>query len=75
MPDNSIEALNDSGAKGFLGACPPKGDKRHRYQFTVYALDVEKLPLSENAASPIIRFVLYKHIIGRATVTAYAQTK
>src|SRR6185437_9027685 len=75
MPDNAVEALNDSGTKGYLGACPPKGDDKHRYEFTIYALDVDKLPVPKNATSPLIRFILYKHIISKAAITAYAKTK
>ncbi|HLX54575.1 MAG TPA: YbhB/YbcL family Raf kinase inhibitor-like protein, partial [Aquella sp.] len=75
MPDNAVEALNDGGAKGYIGACPPKGDNRHRYQFTIYAIDVDKLPIPANATTPIIRFILNKHVISKATITAYAQTK
>jgi Raf kinase inhibitor-like YbhB/YbcL family protein len=75
MPDNATEASNDSGTKGYIGACPPKGDNKHRYQFTIYAIDVNKLPIPANATSPIIRFILNKHVISKATITAYAQTE
>lgn len=75
MPGGSVEATNDYGTKGYLGACPPKGNGKHRYQFTIYALDVDKLPVPTDASSAITRFVLYNHIIDKATVTAYAETK
>ncbi|MGV7219354.1 YbhB/YbcL family Raf kinase inhibitor-like protein [Bradyrhizobium sp. UFLA05-112] len=36
------------------GPCPPPGSKPHRYQITVFALDVERLPKATDAsASPV----------------------
>lgn len=29
--------------QGFGGACPPKGDKPHHYQFKVWALKTDKI--------------------------------
>jgi len=40
-PVSGIELKNDYGQKGYGGPAPPSGT--HRYFFTVYALDVEKL--------------------------------
>ncbi|MCK6452600.1 MAG: YbhB/YbcL family Raf kinase inhibitor-like protein [Alphaproteobacteria bacterium] len=40
------DATNDFGRAGYGGPCPPRGHGTHRYAFTVYALKVDRLPLS-----------------------------
>lgn len=70
-PEESIQSKTDFGTPGYGGACPPVGDKPHRYQFTVYALDTEKLPLDANASGAMVGFNLHQHMIGRATITAF----
>jgi Raf kinase inhibitor-like YbhB/YbcL family protein len=37
LPEGSLEGLNDWRRTGYGGPCPPTG--RHRYFFTLYALD------------------------------------
>ena len=69
MPLGSIEIENDAGVKGYLGGCPPNG--KHRYIFTVYALDVDKLPVKDDAPSAIARFVIMKHTIAKSSITTY----
>ena len=50
-PAGSIQSVTDFGKPGFGGACPPQGDKAHRYIFTVYALSVAKLDLDEKTSA------------------------
>ena len=45
LPAGAIQSLTDFGQPGFGGACPPVGDKPHRYQFTLHALKTDKLDL------------------------------
>ena len=71
MPKGALEVANDYGAVGFGGACPPKGDKPHRYIFTVYALDVPKLDLKADANDPVAGFMINAHTIARASIVAY----
>ena len=68
LPKGSIEAKNDYGFTGFGGACPPKGDKAHRYIITIYALNIEKLPkiLNPNKITQIIK----KHTIRKVSITS-----
>ena len=49
LPKGAITVRNDAGFAGYLGPCPPKGDKPHRYEFTIYAVDVDKLDADETA--------------------------
>ncbi len=69
-PKGSLQLTNDFGAKGFGGACPPKGDGAHRYQFTVFALAVEKLELPENASAALAGYMINANAIGSATLEA-----
>ena len=71
MPKGSIESVTSYGSKGFGGACPPKGDKAHRYIFTVYALDIEKIEQTADARPELIGFFIYSHAIARASIIAY----
>ncbi|BAF71918.1 YbhB/YbcL family Raf kinase inhibitor-like protein [Sulfurovum sp. NBC37-1] len=70
MPKGTIETLNDFGSTGFGGACPPKGDK-HRYIFTVYALDVNKLPVKASTKPPVVGYQINAHTISKASIVSY----
>ena len=69
LPKGAITARNDAGFVGYLGPCPPKGDKPHRYQFTIYAVDVDKLDADENASPAFIGFNLHFHTLAKASFT------
>jgi len=69
-PAGSVQSRTDYGTEGFGGACPPRGDKPHRYQFRVYALDVEKLDLPANSSGALVGFMLHAHALGVAKLQA-----
>lgn len=69
MPQNSVEAINDANMKGYLGGCPPIG--RHRYVFTIYALDIDKIPVNDKDSSAMLRFKIMHHVIAKASITTY----
>ena len=56
-----IQSMTDFGKTGFGGACPPKGDKSHRYIFTVHALDVETLALDKNSSPALVGYYINAH--------------
>lgn len=70
-PKGSIQSRTDFGSPGFGGACPPEGDKPHRYVFTVYALDVAKLDLDDKAPPAMVGFFLNQHMLAKASLIAY----
>lgn len=73
LPKGAVQSVTDYGKPGYGGACPPMGDKAHRYIFTVYALDVAKLDLDEKAAPAMVGFTLNQHAIAKASLIAYYQ--
>ncbi len=64
------ERINDYGALGFGGACPPEGHGMHRYQFTVWALPTEKLEVPNNASNAIVGYMLNSSSLAKTTITA-----
>ncbi len=78
-PPGSVQARTDFGTEGYGGPCPPKGDKPHRYVFTVYALEVEKLGFGSawgGAGMPatpggaMVGCAMNSHVLGKTTFTA-----
>ncbi|QLA15130.1 YbhB/YbcL family Raf kinase inhibitor-like protein [Desulfolutivibrio sulfoxidireducens] len=70
LPPGCVQSKTDFGKPGFGGACPPVGDKPHRYVFTVYALDVARLDLPADASAAMVGFTLNAHAKARASFTA-----
>lgn len=69
LPEGSIQSRTDYGKPGYGGPCPPTGDKPHRYQFTVYALKTDKLPLDENSPAAMVGYYLNQNLLGKALLT------
>lgn len=69
LPVGAVQGRTDFGAAGFGGACPPVGDKPHRYQLTVWALNTDKLPLDEQASGALVGYMLNAHSLGQARLT------
>ena len=55
---------------GYDGPCPPWNDEMpHRYVFTVYALGVERLPLSGAFGGKDVRRAVQGHVLAQASIT------
>lgn len=70
MPAGAVQGQTDFGSTGFGGACPPKGNQPHRYQFVVHALKVEKLELPPDATAALVGFMINANRLGKATLQA-----
>lgn len=71
QPISAIQSITDFGKTGFGGACPPVGDKPHRYMFTVHALNVDHLDLDEKASPALVGYMLTMHTIAKSTLVSY----
>lgn len=55
---------------GYDGPCPPWNDEiPHRYVFTLYALDVDKLKLDGAITGPQLLEIIKPHVIGQASIS------
>lgn len=72
IPKPAVQSITDFGAPGFGGYCPPAGPA-HRYNFTITALDVEKLDLDSTAMPALVGYMINSHKLGKATLTAYGK--
>lgn len=61
---------NDYSMTAFGGACPPVGHGMHRYQFTVWALPVDKLEIGVDASAAVVGYMLNHQALAKATITA-----
>lgn len=68
-PAGTTNIKNDYGVEGFGGACPPKGNGAHRYQFTIHALS-QKLELPEGASGALTGYMVKAHSLASDTLEA-----
>ncbi len=69
LPEGAVEMVTDFGKPGYGGPCPPKGDKPHRYRFTLYALKTEKLEMAPNATASLAGFLINANALDNTTLT------
>ena len=68
-PAGAVQAGTDYGMPGYGGPCPPPGSK-HRYVFTLYAVNTDKLQIPPNPTAAVVGFATHFATIGKATFTA-----
>ncbi len=71
LPAGAVQGHTDFGTAGFGGACPPAGDKPHRYIFTVYALKSEKIDVPDGASAAMVGFMIHANTLAKASITAH----
>jgi Raf kinase inhibitor-like YbhB/YbcL family protein len=64
----AVNGLTDFGEPGYHGPCPPRGDKPHRYIFTLYALDTD-FPFTQQTTYAAFRFTIRGHVLATASLT------
>ncbi|HEY6241921.1 MAG TPA: YbhB/YbcL family Raf kinase inhibitor-like protein [Burkholderiales bacterium] len=68
LPSGGVQIDTDFGSPGWGGPCPPVGDKPHRYNFTLYALKVDRLDVGGSSAS-LCGYMINANAIGKARLT------
>lgn len=69
LPAGARSLRNDFGQHGWGGPCPPAGDRPHHYVFTIYALDVPRVPLAPDAPPSAVLQAIRGHVLDKATAT------
>lgn len=75
VPAGAVEGRTDFGQPGFGGAAPPTGHGPHRYIFTVFAVDVEKLDVTPEDSGAKFGFNLHFHTLAKAQITGVYENK
>jgi Raf kinase inhibitor-like YbhB/YbcL family protein len=70
LPAGAVQGRTDFGAPGFGGACPPPGDKPHRYIFTVHALKTDRIDVPADASAALVGFMINASRLGKASFEA-----
>ena len=68
VPAGAVEGRTDFGVPGFGGAAPPKGHGPHRYIFTVFAVDAERLDVTPENSGAVFGFNLHFHTLAKASI-------
>jgi hypothetical protein len=71
LPPEAQQGRTDLGTDAYHGPCPAKGDPPHRYVFTVYAVNVAKLPVAPESSGAMVTSVVQDHLLGKAVFVAH----
>jgi Raf kinase inhibitor-like YbhB/YbcL family protein len=71
LPTEALQGRTDLGEDAYHGPCPAKGDPPHRYVFTVYALNVAKLPVPPDSSGAMVTSIVQEHLLGKAVFVAH----
>ena len=75
LPTGAVEGRTDFGEPGFGGAAPPPGHGPHRYIFTVFAVDTERLDVTRENSGAVFGFNLHFHTLARASITGVYENR
>jgi Raf kinase inhibitor-like YbhB/YbcL family protein len=70
LPSGAVQGRTDMSQDGYHGPCPDKGQPPHRYQITVYALSVDRLPVPTEASGAMVTWTAHDFTLAKATLTA-----
>lgn len=68
LPSGALEVRTDFGTPGYGGPCSPEGSHPHRYLFTLFAVGVDKLPVTADTSAAVVGFQLHFNTLAQATL-------
>jgi Raf kinase inhibitor-like YbhB/YbcL family protein len=68
LPTGALQTRTELGLTGYIGPCPPEGDHPHRYLFTIFAVGVDKLPVTEDTSAAVVGFNLHFNTLAQASL-------
>ncbi len=68
VPQGAVQGTNSANTQRYFAPAPPHGAPAHRYQFTVFVLDVV-LNLSPDTKRETLEEAFRGHILAQATLT------
>jgi Raf kinase inhibitor-like YbhB/YbcL family protein len=71
LPAGTLQGRSDLGENAYHGPCPAQGDPPHRYTFTIYALNVAKLPVPADSSGGMVTSTAQEHLLGKAVFVAH----
>src|SRR5262249_7749606 len=71
LPPQTMMGRTDLGTDAYHGPCPGAGDPPHRYVFTLYALNVEKLDIPPDQSGAMTVSTLHENLLGKAVLIAH----
>lgn len=75
LPKGATQGNTDFGSPGYGGPCPPPGHGKHHYNFTLFALKVDKLELPPGATAAFVGFNVNMNALGKAKLTGLYERK
>lgn len=77
VPKGAVQGRDTRGDIKYSGPCPPKDKEppRHRYIFTLYALDLEKVDLAEGATQDELKKAIERHVLEKAELVGFYEKK
>lgn len=75
LPKSAVEGRTDFGEPGYGGAAPPLGHGPHRYIFTVFAVDTDRLDVTPENSGAVFGFNLHFHTLAKASIIGVYENK
>ena len=75
LPEGAVTLPNDLRMRQYIGPNPPPGSGRHRYVFSVHAVDTPVLGIDPGLTPTVLGFTLHFHTLARGSLTAWVDAE